>query len=252
MNIVKVKNIMLGEGRPKICVPLTGTTTAELAEQAYCAAKSGADLVEWRIDWFEDVLKQDVLNETAGMIRDRIDEMPLLITFRRKEEGGEGNISLKEYCNLLIHICRSNIADMVDVEMSCGGHIVADILKAAKEEGICTVGSRHNFQKTPSKEEIISILCKMQEMGFDICKLAVMPGSERDVLTLLDATLTMKEKYADRPLITMSMKKMGLISRMAGECFGSCLTFGTAGKASAPGQIDAGELRHVLDLLHEE
>ncbi|MFR2781512.1 MAG: type I 3-dehydroquinate dehydratase [Clostridium sp.] len=35
-----------------------------------------------------------------------------------------------------------------------------------------------------------------------------------------------------------------------GEIFGSCLTFGLAGQASAPGQIDARELKCVLDILH--
>ena len=49
----------------------------------------------------------------------------------------------------------------------------------------------------------------------------------------------------------MSMAGTGLISRISGEAFGSALTFGTAGKASAPGQMDAKELRQVLTLLHE-
>ena len=62
----------------------------------------------------------------------------------------------------------------------------------------------------------------------------------------------MNEMYADRPMITMSMKKMGLISRIAGEITGSCMTFGTAGEASAPGQIDAEQLKQVLDLLHRD
>ena len=45
----------------------------------------------------------------------------------------------------------------------------------------------------------------MQSLGADIVKFAVMPQCERDVLTLLDATLTMKEEHSDTPVITMSM-----------------------------------------------
>ena len=89
----------------------------------------------------------------------------------------------------------------------------------------------------------------MQSLGADIVKFAVMPQCERDVLTLLDATLTMKEDHDDTPVITMSMGGQGLVSRLAGEVFGSCLTFGTAGKASAPGQIPANLLSTFLQTL---
>jgi len=89
----------------------------------------------------------------------------------------------------------------------------------------------------------------MQALGADICKIAVMPRSAADVLTLLDATRIMHEEYADRPLITMSMGGLGVVSRIAGQVFGSAATFGMVGTASAPGQVDASELRALLDVL---
>jgi 3-dehydroquinate dehydratase-1 len=49
----------------------------------------------------------------------------------------------------------------------------------------------------------------------------------------------------------MAMGPLGVVSRLAGEVFGSVLTFGTVGAASAPGQVDAARLRDALDLLHE-
>ncbi|MET1176254.1 type I 3-dehydroquinate dehydratase, partial [Paenibacillus amylolyticus] len=85
-----------------------------------------------------------------------------------------------------------------------------------------------------------------QELGGDLPKIAVMPETTADVLRLLEATCTMNEKYADRPIITMSMAGKGIISRLAGEVFGSAMTFGAAKKASAPGQIAAGELKEIL------
>ena len=95
--------------------------------------------------------------------------------------------------------------------------------------------SNHDFFKTPSKEEIISRLCAMQEKGADIPKIAVMPQSKKDVLTLLSATNEMVEEHANRPIITMSMAATGVISRLAGEVFGSCLTFGAAKKGKCSG-----------------
>ena len=93
-------------------------------------------------------------------------------------------------------------------------------------------------------------LQKMQEFGADLPKIAVMPQCRKDVLTLLAATEEMAGTYADRPIITMSMAKDGVISRICGEVFGSALTFGTAGKASAPGQIEVERLREVLEIFH--
>ena len=90
----------------------------------------------------------------------------------------------------------------------------------------------------------------MQQSGADILKIALMPQSKQDVLTVLAATLEMSEQHTDRPLITMSMAGTGVISRLAGEVFGSAITFGAASKTSAPGQIGVRQLADVLDIIH--
>jgi 3-dehydroquinate dehydratase-1 len=127
---------------------------------------------------------------------------------------------------------------------------VKGLVEYAHSKNVAVIISNHDFDKTPSKEEIISRLRKAQELGGDLPKIALMPNSVADVITVLDATNTMKEQYADRPIITMSMAGTGVVSRLAGEIFGSALTFGSAKKASAPGQISVAELRTVLSVLH--
>ena len=77
-----------------------------------------------------------------------------------------------------------------------------------------------------------------------------MPKCKLDVLELLEATVIMSEQYANRPIITMSMAGQGVISRLCGEVFGSCLTFGAVNKASAPGQINVEELNKVLTIIN--
>lgn len=109
--------------------------------------------------------------------------------------------------------------------------------------------SNHDFVKTPTKVEIVARLQKGQEWE-DLPKIAVMLTCTKDVLTLLDATNTMNEVYADRPIITMSMAGKGVVSRLVGEVFGSALTFRAAMKAFAPGQIPVTELQKVVSLLH--
>ena len=147
-------------------------------------------------------------------------------------------------------LAKSGYVDMIDVEAFTGNEEVREIIDTAHACGVKVVVSNHDFYKTPPKEELISRLCKMQELGADVPKIAVMPQSRRDVLTLLAATEEMVREYADRPIITMSMNGEGVISRLCGEVFGSAVTFGAAGRTSAPGQMQVKELKMVLEMLH--
>lgn len=79
-----------------------------------------------------------------------------------------------------------------------------------------------------------------------------MPKEKKDVIILLDATQEMLEKYAVKPIITMSMNGMGCISRICGELTGSAVTFASVGTASAPGQLPIQELKTTLELIHRQ
>lgn len=178
-------------------------------------------------------------------------EIPLIFTFRSAKEGGERDFPVASYVALNREIAATGMADIVDVELFTGEREVAQLVEAVHQAGAKVIMSNHDFDKTPSEDEIVARLVKMQEIGADLPKMAVMPHSAADVLTLLSATNMMREKYADRPIITMSMAGTGVISRLAGEIFGSALTFGAAKKVSAPGQVPVDELRQVLALLHK-
>ena len=48
MNTVQVKNTVIGEGRPKICVPIVGKTKTDILEEAKKITTLPVDVVEWR------------------------------------------------------------------------------------------------------------------------------------------------------------------------------------------------------------
>jgi 3-dehydroquinate dehydratase-1 len=77
-----------------------------------------------------------------------------------------------------------------------------------------------------------------------------MPQTRADVLYLLEETSCFHETYPGQPLITMSMGALGAISRISGETFGSCVTFGAGSRASAPGQLPMDELEEIVDSMH--
>lgn len=250
MKIVEVRNIKIGEGIPKICVPVVGKTREEILSQAEQILKMSVDIVEWRVDWFEEVNDIDKVRSVLTELRNIIENIPILFTFRTLKEGGERAIKTEDYARLNKIIAQTGHVDLIDVEAFTGDEIVKDIIGEAHKQGVKVVASNHDFDKTPEKDDIVGRLRKMQELGADIPKIAVMPQNKKDVLVLLAATEEMTRCYADRPIITMSMAGTGVISRLCGEVFGSALTFGAAGKASAPGQMAVEDLHTVLSLLH--
>lgn len=250
MKTLKIRNLELGAGIPAICIPNTGKTKDEIIALTRQYKNMHMDLMEWRADWFEEVEETDKVKEVLAEIRRILGDTPLLFTFRTKKEGGAHAMSAESYISLNKTIAEAGIADLMDVELFTGDILVADLISFIHKNHTKVIVSNHDFDKTPAKSDIIYRLRKMQEMGADIPKIAVMPQNRKDVLTLLTATEEMISNYADRPFITMSMSGIGCVSRLACEIFGSCLTFGAGCEASAPGQINAEELYHILQSIH--
>ncbi|UYO30477.1 type I 3-dehydroquinate dehydratase [Bacillus halotolerans] len=251
MNVLTIKGVSIGEGMPKIIVPLMGKTEKQILKEAEAVKLLDPDIVEWRVDVFEKADDSEAVIKMISKLRESLRDKLFLITFRSHKEGGSKEMDVRSYIALLETAIRTKDIDFIDIELFSGEANVEALVSLAEENGVYVIMSNHDFQKTPAKDEIISRLRKMQELGAHIPKIAVMPKDAGDLLTLLDATYTMKTKYADRPMITMSMAGTGLVSRLSGEVFGSACTFGAGEEASAPGQIPVSELRNVLEVLHK-
>lgn len=252
MRVVQIKGIEIGRGIPKICLPIVGRKKEEILEQCRILAKLPAEIAELRIDWFEQVQQlpkvEDLLHEVTDIIEDKV----LLFTFRSKREGGECQLDFDRYKELLLVAANFGKVDIIDVEAfwkteSPKG--VQSLIEQFHNSKVAVMASNHDFDKTPEEHEIIQRLHKMKELGADIAKIAVMPEKDRDVLTLLSATEQMKQEKFDIPVVTISMGNAGKISRITGEQFGSAITFASAQKASAPGQIPFEEMHRLLRIL---
>ena len=70
MREIHFRNLDLGEGRPKIAVPLTGTSHEEIVRQAEAAKALPCQILEWRVDHYlegwED-LEESIENETVHL-----------------------------------------------------------------------------------------------------------------------------------------------------------------------------------------
>lgn len=249
MRIFKIRNLVIGDGKPKICVPLMGDKDSVFGI-AKAVRKTHADMVEWRADTDPDPKGREKVLETVKILRMILGDIPLLFTFRTRAEGGCADISEEDYKELNLKMIRSRLVDLIDIEFFREEENLKEMIKCAKEHNIGTVLSCHDFENTPEAGEIVKILTNMQNAGGDLVKMAVMPKSDSDVIQLLLATWEMKKSHSDTPVITMSMGKRGTLSRICGELFGSAVTFAAYENVSAPGQLHVEEVYEIMEKLH--
>lgn len=265
--MVQVGDVAIGSGKPKICASITETDRKSIIAAADILLQKRIDIIEWRMDFYKEADEWEQVRETLQRLKMSLYGKPLLVTLRTEPEGGNRQVDSESYRDLLEKIARSGYANMIDVEIfkdfsyeelsspERSGQLQAQFegLKGwirELQEYVVVVGSYHNFEFTPSDEELEKRLEILAESGADIPKLAVMPENRMDVLRLMMFTLKASEKFG-KPLITMSMGKIGSISRVSGEAFGSAVTFGSIGQESAPGQLPVNRLEEALDLIHQ-
>ena len=168
MNTVKVRNLELGNGIPAICIPNVGKTKEDILSLTRTYLGMHMDLMEWRMDWYEDVEDIAKVKELVKELRDVMGDTPLLCTFRTDKEGGVHPMSTEKYAELNKAVAATGNADIIDVEIFTGDDIVREMIDAIHASGAKVIASNHDFDKTPAKSDLIYRLRKMQDMGADI------------------------------------------------------------------------------------
>ena len=228
---IQIREVRIGSGQPKICVPMTGKDRSALLEEAGRIRDIKADLAEWRADFYEGLSHEESLPDMLREIRNALGEIPLIFTIRTVSEGGN--------------------ADLIDIEYFSHEN-VSELIRRIQMTGAKVIASTHDFEKTDDSKTLKNRFIDMDASGADILKMAVMPQRFEDVADLMQVTSEVTEEYTEKPVIAMSMGNLGSMSRIAGENFGSSVTFATVGKASAPGQFPVEELRMMMNALHKK
>lgn len=245
----RMGRVTLGEGMPKICVPVMGKTLQELACAAARARDAKADILELRIDSLSRTPDFETAGAACEAVRAQAMDIPLLFTLRTARDGGEGHTDAAAYEKLLCGVIDAGICEAVDCELSVGREAFARIARRAGEAGVLLVGSSHEFGDIGDMERAEAWLLEQEALGAGVCKAAVMTKTDTQALEAALAFARAREKLTI-PMIGIAMGPAGTITRIGAACVGSCLTFGTAGAASAPGQIDARTLRRALEIVH--
>lgn len=246
----EIKGIPFGGGKPVVCVPVIDRKKEDVIGHIRRLAEKQAQMIEWRVDAYAGADDPGSVREVLEAVKPCLGGTVFLFTFRTAKQGGCREMVEKNIINLNETAAKSGCADIIDMEFFEATRPEKNI-RRLQRMGCRVIASHHDFERTPDSTILSVLMDQMIEGGADIAKIAVMPQSSEDVVRLLKLTVDTRGKYPEQPVATMAMGPLGAVSRVSGETFGSCITFGSDGKASAPGQLPADRLQMVLDILHE-
>lgn len=212
----------------------------EEAQALDVARYQDADIIEWRADF----LAKDTILQVAPAIFEKFAGRELVFTLRTRFEGGEIDLSPEEYVQIIKEVTQLYQPDYVDFEYFSYKEVFEEMLDFPN-----LILSYHNFQKTP--ENMMEILSELTALNPKVVKLAVMAHTEQDVLDLMNYTRGFKTLNPEQEFVTISMGKMGKVSRIAADMMGSAWSFASLDEASAPGQISLANMIKIREILDE-
>lgn len=240
----------------RICASIVAENRNDVLSLAEKAVKEGIDLVEIRADALENQSFGNIkklIEKTNEIIKRSGSKIEVILTLRKKEEGGSFRGSEDERIEVIEKLLESADFDYIDIELSCGERVLKKIVEKAKKNEKKVIISYHDFEKTPSKDYLLWIMKKELAFGADVAKIAVKASNEKDVLNLLEACIDAKE--TDAKFCMISMGEAGKITRFIAPFFGSEITYGyiEGREKAAPGQISVQKLKMIFDtMLYEK
>ncbi|WYP25221.1 type I 3-dehydroquinate dehydratase [Alkalihalobacillus sp. FSL W8-0930] len=243
---VKVNHVTFGAGhKAAICCSLVGATKAQLVDEIKLIQLKKPDVIEWRADFLTELDDPNAVLDVLKSLHEITGETPLLFTIRSDQEGGQPvSLTTFEQKELIQHVLKSGLIQMIDFEVASPFAEDEDLKTLCKDFKIKWIGSTHDFEKTPTREQMLTYLKRGEALGADLVKLAVMPHSREDVLSLFTLTNEATEALTV-PVITIAMGSMGVSTRLVGDQFGSVMTFAVGHQASAPGQAPLELIRDI-------
>ncbi len=228
--MLTIGNVELGR-IPRTAVPLSDI---QVRQDAVRAAQL-ADIFELRIDQFQQRDPTYVLEVCRAA---RAHGVPLIATVRSADEGGA--LRLGDDQRRALYETVAADVDALDIEFHA--EIRDHIVELTHTRGKLVIVSHHDFARTPSDEDLISIVEAAKAQGADIVKLAVNACSAADV----DRLLGILRAHRAKQLIAISLGSQGTASRVFFPLLGSLLTYGFLDQAVAPGQLSLADLTDEL------
>ncbi len=214
----------------KVCVAVTGATTAEVIEKATSVIKEHT-FIEVRFDYLDKPML------ALPGLKTLLSENPTataIATLRRKETGGRFTGTPSDELTFLCKAALSGF-QIIDLSLESAEALKPAELSKLRDTGVSLIISHHDFAVT---KDLDGIYDRILRFSPDFIKIVPTAKTLSDNLTLLDF---IERKNESSNIIGISMGEAGIISRVLGVRAGSAFTFAaaTAGEETAPGQIAA-------------
>ena len=200
-----------------------------------------ADIIEWRADF----LPKEAILQVAPAIFEKFAGRKLLFTLRTRAEGGEIDLSSEDYVQIIKDVAQLYQPEYLDFEYFAHKDVFEQMLDFPN-----LVLSYHNFQETP--DNMMEILSELTSLTPKVVKVSVMAHTAQDVLDLMNFTRGFKTLNPEQEYVTISMGKVGKVSRITSDVTGSSWSFASLDAASAPGQISLSNMVKIREILNED
>lgn len=248
---LNVRGKLFGGPKPVLCIPLVARSQQEVLQIADSIASFGPDFVEIRVDYWDFLSDLQKVMAVLFSLRNKFPETPFILTCRDFREGGFRDIDLDLKKKIYEGALEKKLVDFVDIELALGQNYIDSLKSKIREANAFLILSYHEFSEILSEDEIFAKLSQEIFCGADVAKVAIMPKSHNDLISLLNATLRARKTYPNTPIITMAMGELGVLSRIVGFAWGSDLSFAMFSEASAPGQVSASTLADLFKVFED-
>ena len=103
MSCITVRGCAIGQGRPKVLLPIVEETQSAILARGRAFAALAADCVEFRADWFEGWQDAAALSQCLTGLRAAVGDKLLLVSLRTRAEGGRAEASFPAYADYCRH-----------------------------------------------------------------------------------------------------------------------------------------------------
>ncbi len=216
-----------------LCIPVIAPDTSGAVEKI-SEAQGHADILEIRLDLMDSFELEKIIGAC---------QKPVIVTYRSKNEGGNGMAEPSLVSEYLISAAEHN-AEYIDVELSMPDESRNKVIAGKGSSSV--IVSTHNFGCTPDQKELFELLDKSIDAGADIVKIVTMANAMDDNLKMLELVSLAHGKGIK--IIAFCMGAMGRMSRIFSLLMGGYLTFTSleSGEESAPGQIPVKEMKKLI------
>ncbi|HVR76603.1 MAG TPA: type I 3-dehydroquinate dehydratase [Planctomycetota bacterium] len=211
---------------------IVGVVAGEASLEAALRPREGEaarpDALEVRADLFEPpAAALAAVEQAAG-------ELPVLFTVRLRSHGGKWERDDAARIGLYRDALRRG-ASLVDAEWN------SEAARALAREGAPLVASHHDFESMPDADSLEEIARLVAELHPRVLKVVPTARNPRDAVRILEWVAAARPDGP--PRVGFAMGEMGLPSRVLAMAWGSPFTYGSLGKAVAPGQPSVRDLR---------